>query len=107
MLAALVGLRSLTLPAALLLAMVLAACGGGSSSTSSPSDIGVKPVSAPACSDVEYGGAGKAEALIVSDLPLLGDSKERSTQQNDAIRDVLEQAGWKAGKTNVAFQACD
>jgi branched-chain amino acid transport system substrate-binding protein len=107
MLAHLLGPRSLTLPAALLLALALAACGGGSSSTSSQSDVGVKPVSAPACSGVEYGGSGKADALIVSDLPLLGDSKERSTQQNDAIRDVLEQAGWMAGKTNVAFQACD
>jgi branched-chain amino acid transport system substrate-binding protein len=105
MLAHLFGPRTLTLPAGLLLALALAAC--GSSSTSSQSGVGVTPVSAPACSGVEYGGSGKADALIVSDLPLLGDSKERSTQQNDAIRDVLNRAGWKAGKTNVAFQACD
>jgi branched-chain amino acid transport system substrate-binding protein len=88
------------------LALSASSCGGGGSDTTT-SNVGVKPVSAPACSNVEYGGAGKADALIVSDLPLLGDSKERSAQMNDAIRDVLGQSGWKAGRTRVAFQACD
>ena len=60
-----------------------------------------------ACGPVQYGGAGEPAALIVSDLPLRGDSKERSTQMNDAIRLVLEGAGWKAGGTTVGFQACD
>jgi branched-chain amino acid transport system substrate-binding protein len=45
--------------------------------------------------------------VIVSDLPLEGASKQRSKQMNDAIRIVLEEAGWKAGDRNVGFQACD
>jgi branched-chain amino acid transport system substrate-binding protein len=45
--------------------------------------------------------------LIVSDLPLQGDSRRRSLQMNDAIQLVLEGVGWKAGGRNVAFQACD
>ncbi len=98
-------LRALTLVAAGGMALALSACGGGDDGNGG--DVGVKAVSAPACGSVEYGGGGKADALIVSDLPLLGDSKERSAQMNDAIRDVLDQAGWKAGKTRVAFQACD
>jgi branched-chain amino acid transport system substrate-binding protein len=56
---------------------------------------------------VQYGGSGSAEALIVSDLPLQGDSKRRSVQMNDAIRIVLEQGDWHASGRKVAFQACD
>jgi len=68
---------------------------------------GVTPVALKACGSVEYGGAGTPSALIVSDLPLRGDSRERSNQMNDAIRLVLEGADWHAGATAVAFQACD
>jgi branched-chain amino acid transport system substrate-binding protein len=64
-------------------------------------------VALKACGPVQYGGAGAPGALIVSDLPLRGDSKERSTQMNDAIRLVLEGADWHAGGTTVGFQACD
>jgi branched-chain amino acid transport system substrate-binding protein len=45
--------------------------------------------------------------LVVSDLPMRGDSAERSRQQVAAIRIVLRDAGWKAGKTTLGFQACD
>lgn len=68
---------------------------------------GASAVALKACGPVQYGGAGAPAALIVSDLPLRGDSRERSTQMNDAIRLVLEGAGWKAGGTTVGFQACD
>jgi branched-chain amino acid transport system substrate-binding protein len=67
----------------------------------------VTPVSSSACGALQYGGAGQPEALIVSDLPLQGDSRRRSLQMNDAIQLVLEGANWKAGSRNVAFQACD
>lgn len=68
---------------------------------------GVTPVDSANCGAVQYGGSGAAGALIVSDLPLHGDSRQRSLQMNDAIRLVLEGADWKAGGRNVAFQACD
>ncbi len=68
---------------------------------------GASAVDSPACGALQYGGAGTPEALIVSDLPLQGDSRRRSLQMNDAIRLVLEGAGWKAGGRTVAFQACD
>lgn len=67
----------------------------------------VAPVASSACGAVQYGGSGAPEALIVSDLPLQGDSKQRSAQMNDAIRLVLEGAGWKAANLRVGFQACD
>ena len=59
------------------------------------------------CAELEYGGEGEPDALIASDLPMQGDSAERSEQMVEAIRIVLEDAEWKAGDTNVAFQACD
>ncbi len=68
---------------------------------------GASAVETPACGALQYGGAGSPEALIVSDLPLQGDSRQRSLQMNDAIRIVLEGAGWKAGSRTVGFQACD
>jgi branched-chain amino acid transport system substrate-binding protein len=78
-----------------------------SGAASQAADPGVTPVASPSCGAVQYGGVGAAQALIVSDLPLQGDSRERSLQMNDAIRLVLEGAGWRAGGLAVAFQACD
>lgn len=79
----------------------------GLSSLSQAADPGVAAVESPACGPVQYGGAGAAQALVVSDLPLGGDSRQRSLQMNEAIRLVLEKAGWRAGGHKVAFQACD
>ena len=87
----------------LLATVVVLAAGGAASGAST----GVTPVASSACGQVEYEGGGSPAALIVSDLPLRGDSRERSNQMNDAIRLVLDGAHWHAGATAVAFQACD
>jgi branched-chain amino acid transport system substrate-binding protein len=86
----------------LALALGIAACGGDDDSVS-----GVEALSIESCGDVEYGGEGDPSALIASDLPMQGDSAERSEQMVDAIRQQLDDAGWQAGDTKVAFQACD
>jgi branched-chain amino acid transport system substrate-binding protein len=67
----------------------------------------VTPVASAACGPVQYEGAAPAQGLVVSDLPLQGDSSRRSLQMNAAIRLVLHAAGWSAGGRGVAFQACD
>src|SRR2546429_871432 len=67
----------------------------------------VTPVASASCGPVQYEGTGTAQALIVSDLPLQGDSRQRSLQMNDAIRLVLKSRSWQAGARSVAFQACD
>jgi branched-chain amino acid transport system substrate-binding protein len=90
---------------ALLVAAALAGCGGSDSSTTTAADV--EGVKGGACGNVEYGGEGTPQALIVSDLPMRGDSAERSRQQVDAIRLELERNDWKAGPTTVGFQACD
>jgi branched-chain amino acid transport system substrate-binding protein len=99
-------MRSRLVPSALAVAVVAAfavlgagaATGAGSAATA---------VALKACGPVQYGGAGAPSALIVSDLPLRGDSRQRSTQMNDAIELVLAGADWRAGPTTVGFQACD
>jgi branched-chain amino acid transport system substrate-binding protein len=79
----------------------------GATGAANGAAAGATAVASKACGPIQYGGAGEPAALIVSDLPLRGDSKERSTQMNDAIHLVLEGAGWQAGGTAVGFQACD
>lgn len=96
-------LPSLALAALLLSGLVLFALGGHSRAASGSATA----VASSACGPLQYGGEGGPEAVVVSDLPLQGDSKQRSLQMNDAIRLVLEGANWQAGGTKVAFQACD
>ncbi|HNC15274.1 MAG TPA: hypothetical protein PLV77_05195, partial [Solirubrobacterales bacterium] len=95
----------LGLGALAIVAMVIVAC--GSSDDSSDDSGNVAGVSADTCGEMTYGGEGSPDALIVSDLPLQGDSADRSKQMNDAVTQVLDTAGWKAGNTTIGFQACD
>jgi branched-chain amino acid transport system substrate-binding protein len=95
-----------TLSLAALLLSALAVFIFGDYSNAAPG-VGVTAVASSACGPIQYGGKGNPEALVVSDLPLQGDSKQRSAQMNDAIRLVLEGANWQAGAVKVAFQACD
>jgi branched-chain amino acid transport system substrate-binding protein len=99
--------RVLTLVAAILAAAALAVAGCGGDDESDTTASSAEGVHLNTCDPVEYGGDGEPQGLIVSDLPMRGDSAERSQQQVDAIRLVLEQNGWKAGSTAVGLQACD
>ncbi len=86
---------------AVVAALAISACGGDSK-------IGAIQAVDADCGDVQYAGSSDASKLIVSDLPLKGDSAERSRQMNNAIVQELARKGWQAGqKTQVAFQACD
>jgi branched-chain amino acid transport system substrate-binding protein len=96
-------LPTVSLAALLLTGFAIFALGGHSRAATGS----VAPVGSSACGPLQYGGKGDPEALVVSDLPLQGDSKQRSLQMNDAIRLVLEGSNWQAGGVKVAFQACD
>jgi branched-chain amino acid transport system substrate-binding protein len=84
---------------ALLLAVVAfaaAGCGGGDDNEGG--------------ADTAGGGGGSTEGKtvkIVSDLPLQGSDRVQTTQMNEAIKFVLEQANNKAGAYNVEFEAFD
>ena len=96
--------KTIGLTALLLAALAIVVFGDYSSAAPGGT---VTAVSSPACGPLQYGGKGNPEALVVSDLPLQGDSKQRSAQMNDAIQLVLEGANWQAGGVKVGFQACD
>ena len=90
------------------LALIAAGCGGGGKKSSSGGGgKGVKALPASSCSGVQYNGSGKPDYLIASDLPLIGGSRQQTTQMNKAIAYVLDQQNWKAGKYKIAFQACN
>jgi branched-chain amino acid transport system substrate-binding protein len=67
----------------------------------------VTALPASSCGPVQYKGSGKPQYLIASDLPLIGGSRTQTTQMNKAIAYVLQLQSWKAGKYNIAFQACN
>jgi branched-chain amino acid transport system substrate-binding protein len=93
------------LPFAPLIAVLALVGCSGNQDRGDVSDI--QPVRAD-CGDLLYSGSGSASKLIVSDLPLRGDSAERSKQMNAAIVQELARKGWQAGPgIQLAFQACD
>jgi branched-chain amino acid transport system substrate-binding protein len=88
--------RALWLFAFLLAVVVFAAagCGGGDEEGGAETTGG-------------GGGAEGKTVKIVSDLPLQGSDRVQTTQMNEAIKFVLEQANNKAGAYNVEFEAFD
>jgi branched-chain amino acid transport system substrate-binding protein len=94
------------------LALVAAGCGGGGKKSSGGGNQGgggkgVTALPASSCSGVQYKGEGKPDYLIASDLPLIGGSREQTTQMIKAIAYVLDQQDWKAGKHKIAYQSCN
>jgi branched-chain amino acid transport system substrate-binding protein len=65
------------------------------------------PLPSSSCTDIEYEGEGEPQVLIASDMVLQGSSRTQTLQIVEAIRQVLDSAGWKAGAVNVGFQSCD
>jgi ABC-type branched-subunit amino acid transport system substrate-binding protein len=74
-------------------------------STEGGTEAGTLP--APACSPIDAGGR-TPDVLIASDLTLQGrDFSASSGADVDAIRLVLQQHGYRAGRFNVGYQSCD
>ena len=95
----------LAIAAIAVLGVVVAACGGDDAGTGG-SDVTALPASS--CSgDIVYGGEGKPDYLIVSDLPLQGASGAQTVQMGQAIEFILKQRGYKAGDKKIGYQACD
>jgi hypothetical protein len=83
------------------LALIAAGCGGGGGNKAggkSGGGGGVKALPASSCSPLTYKGSGKPDYLIASDLPLQGGSRTQTTQMAGAIKYVLQQHHWTAGK---------
>ena len=61
----------------------------------------------PACSAVFSGGGEPPRLLLVSDMPLQGESRPITQAIADGVRHVLQQRGFEAGGYTVGFQSCD
>ena len=61
----------------------------------------------PVCGEVFRAGTDVPRFLIVSDLPLQGESRPLTQAIVDGMRHVLEQRGFEAGGHTVGFQSCD
>jgi branched-chain amino acid transport system substrate-binding protein len=93
------------------LALVAAGCGGSSKSGSggSTSSGGGNATTLPAssCQGLYYEGSGKPDYIVPSDLPLQGSGRTQTIEMTNAIKYVLKQANFKAGKYTVGYQSCD
>jgi branched-chain amino acid transport system substrate-binding protein len=76
------------------LALVAASCGGDDEEGAGGTETG------------QAGGEGET-LKIVSDLPLQGSDRVQTTQMNEAIKFVLEQAGNQAGPHTIEFEEFD
>jgi branched-chain amino acid transport system substrate-binding protein len=65
---------------------------------------GATPLPASSCSAIQN---SSGQYLIASDLPLQGSGRTQTSQMTRAIKFVLTQHAWKAGKYTLAYQSCD
>jgi branched-chain amino acid transport system substrate-binding protein len=91
------------LAAAAGLALLAAGCGGGGGGNGG----NVSALPASSCSDIYYEGDGDPDYLIASDLPLQGSGRTQTVQMTEAIKFILKQQDFKAGKYKVGYQSCD
>jgi branched-chain amino acid transport system substrate-binding protein len=84
-------------------ALVAAGCGGSKSSGGGNASA----LPASSCSDIYYQGSGKPQYIIASDLPLQGSGRTQTVQMTDAIKFILKQHNFKAGKYTIGYQSCD
>jgi DNA-binding SARP family transcriptional activator/ABC-type branched-subunit amino acid transport system substrate-binding protein len=83
----------------------IAATGDAGAATS---DVhGVRALPGTMCEPVIAARGGRADALIVSDLPLSGDARLTATEMAQAIQMVLREHGFRAGRLRLAYQSCD
>ena len=89
------------------LALMASGCGGDDEEGAGGGGGEITALPSSSCTGLEYKGDGDPDYLIVSDLPLQGSSRTQTIQIVGAIRYLLDQAGWKAGDYNIAYQSCD
>jgi branched-chain amino acid transport system substrate-binding protein len=97
MLAALIGLTAV-------LALLAAGCGGGGGGSNGGNATALP---ASSCSDIYYEGDGSPDYIIASDLPLQGSGRSQTVQMTEAIKFILKQHDFKAGKYKIGYQSCD
>ena len=100
---------------AVILALVAAGCGGSKKSSSTTSGGGgntsgggkASALPASSCSPIYFEGSGSPQYLIASDLPLQGSGRTQTVQMTEAIKFILKQHNFKAGRYKIGYQSCD
>jgi branched-chain amino acid transport system substrate-binding protein len=96
-------------------ALAASGCGGddgdaggtGAEGEDAPSLAEVTALPSASCTDIEFEGEGDPDVLIATDMVLQGSSRTQTLQIVEAVRQILDSRGWKAGAVNVGFQSCD
>lgn len=79
----------------------------GTAPTPGNAEVDVQGLPAASCGPVVYGGQGRPDVLIASELMLQGGTRVTTTQMAQAIEFVLRQHRFRAGGLRVAYQSCD
>jgi branched-chain amino acid transport system substrate-binding protein len=72
-----------------------------------PTKASVTPLPSSSCGKLQYGGKGSPKFIVASDLPLQGANRALTTEMTRAIRFMIAQSHWKAGKYTIGYQSCD
>jgi branched-chain amino acid transport system substrate-binding protein len=91
-----------TLGAAVAVVAVTGIASAGSSRTA-----GVTPLPSSSCGPIVYKGSGSPNFIVPTDLPLQGAIRHQTIELSRAGLWALQNAGWKAGRFNIAYQSCD
>ena len=67
------------------------------------SDVSAGPRIGP----LEHGGPGEPDVVIATDLPHDGPLGWVADQVREAVRLVLAERGWRAGRHRVGYRSCD
>ena len=59
------------------------------------------------CGPLIYGGSGRPDAIIVSDLPMGAGPRVPARQMADAISFILRAHRYRAGDRTIGYRACD
>jgi hypothetical protein len=59
------------------------------------------------CSPIYYGAGRRPDVLVSSDLPLQGAARGVGSRMAAAIKLILRQNGFRAGRYAVGYQSCD
>ncbi len=81
--------------------------GGGGQPIASGSAAGLSVLPASTCGTPIYGGSGRPDFLIVSDLPLDPSDAAVTGAMVQAIEFTMRTHHFRAGRFKVAFQSCD
>jgi DNA-binding SARP family transcriptional activator/ABC-type branched-subunit amino acid transport system substrate-binding protein len=65
------------------------------------------PLPQSSCGPLVYGGPGKPEFIVASDLALHGSSGISTRPMASAVEELIRERGFRAGRYRIGYQSCD